>query len=99
MGGCARLLLAGGMLNITATYSRIISATGRFCAKEEEGAGDVLELGGWEGRSGGGEGGRTPRFGRNTARCDFKYVHRLCASALPRNEPFGLLALPPSRLY
>lgn len=40
MGGCARLLLAGGMLNITATYSRIISATGRFCAKEEEGVGD-----------------------------------------------------------
>lgn len=29
VGGCARLLLAGGMLNITATYSRIISATGR----------------------------------------------------------------------
>lgn len=36
VGGCARLLLAGGMLNITATYSRIISATGRSAKGEGE---------------------------------------------------------------
>lgn len=67
MGGCARLLLAGGMLNITATYSRIISATGRFCAKEKgEGTVDVLALEeeGRERERVVGEDGRPPRFGR-----------------------------------
>lgn len=97
VGGCARLLLAGGMLNITATYSRIISATGRFCAKEKGEGGDggcarARRRGEGERESGGG-GRKAPAI--RTARCDFKYVHRLCASAVPRNdEPFGFLALP-----
>lgn len=61
MGGCARLLLAGGMLNITATYSRIISATGRsgkgegekemvVCLLVVEGADDAVPWRGYQGR-------------------------------------------------
>ena len=103
VGGCARLLLAGGMLNITATYSRIISATGRSAKGEGEEVMVVCLPGRLEGAEGTapwrglyGKGGRPPRFGR-VRRVIFEYVHRHCASAVSRNEPFGLclLALPP----
>lgn len=73
VGGCARLLLAGGMLNITATYSRIISATGRLRRRGREGQEEemmVVEVVAMVKEWGKGytEGGRygALRFGRST---------------------------------
>lgn len=86
------MLLAGGMLNITATYSRIISATGRSGKGEGEEE-MVVCLPAWRGgrRSGTLEGIPREEGPRDSddSTCDFKYVHRLCASAVSRNEPFG----------
>lgn len=44
-----------------------------------------------------GKGGRPPRFGR-VRRVIFEYVHRHCASAVSRNEPFGFAPWPCSPL-
>lgn len=95
VGECTRLLLAGGMLNITAMYSRIISATGRPRWRE---GGERQEA------DDGGGGGDGEKVGKGIQKeegtgpcdsdyppCDFKYVHRLHASAVPQDVPFGFL--------
>jgi len=95
VGECTRLLLAGGMLNITAMYSRIISATGR--PRWRRGGEERQEA-----DDGGGSDGE--RVGKGIQKeegtgpcdsdhppCDFKYVHRFHASAVPQDVPFGFL--------